>query len=311
MKELVVLTHNDLDALGSMLNIEYKMSDIQKKYFYTNYANLDKIIDDIELFAKSNECTHILIADVSFGDNKQALRRLYNLGKCTHIDHHLYPDGFWDEFRNMKVYYDKTKSATKLCNEFFKNAGKNANLDKLTYLIDVYDIWRTKNEHFDLSQDLNEYFWSSVQYGDLLPLANKIISNEYKLPNDYLERVNNIKVKRDKDIKSFEDNHFIQRSSDVAICFISEWFNHVMINEMRNGKNFVIGINSKGIIRVRIREEAPYTDVKKNKLRLALTGTETTGHMNAFTYLASGKITVDRLIKEAEQVSLEIQKIKE
>ena len=36
--ELVVMTHHDLDALGCMLNIEYKMPGIPKKYFHTNYS---------------------------------------------------------------------------------------------------------------------------------------------------------------------------------------------------------------------------------------------------------------------------------
>lgn len=301
MNELVIMTHHDLDALGCMLNIEYKMPSIPKKYFHTNYSNIDEIVNEIEQFMIMNECSHILIPDVSFADNKPALARLYQMGRVTHIDHHLYPEGFWDDFPKMKVVHDKSKSATKLCNEFFQNTGKNANLDKLTHLIDVYDIWQTGNAHFDLSQDLNEYFWASIRYGDLLPLVKRITSNEFKLPSNFLDLTNCIKEMRAKEVQSYEERKLIQRAGDVTLCFINEWFNHVMINEMHNGKNVVVGLNSKGIIRIRIREESPYTDSQKNDLRLELTGTETIGHMNAFTYKVESKSFND-LIKEAQRV---------
>ena len=35
--ELIVLLHNDLDAIGAYINIEYKFPTLKKKYFYTNY----------------------------------------------------------------------------------------------------------------------------------------------------------------------------------------------------------------------------------------------------------------------------------
>ena len=196
--ELVVMTHNDLDALGCMLNIEYKMPGIPKKYFHTNYADIDQVVAEIERYVLAERNTHILIPDVSFADNKPALARLYNIAHVTHIDHHLYPEGFWDDFPKMKVVHDMTKSATKLCNEFFKNTGKNERLDKLSFLIDVYDIWQSADPAFDLSQDLNEYFWASISYGVLLPLVERIIENDYKVEGDLRREVQqNIKTLMD------------------------------------------------------------------------------------------------------------------
>ena len=45
--ELIVFGHNDLDQIGSMLSIEYKMPNIQKKYFYTNYGDIEKQVQAI------------------------------------------------------------------------------------------------------------------------------------------------------------------------------------------------------------------------------------------------------------------------
>lgn len=303
MKELIVFTHNDLDALGCMLNIEFKMPNIPKKYFHTNYANINEVVAEIEQFLHENQCTHILIADVSFSNNKQALQKLYSCAKITLIDHHLYPDGFWDDFPDMKVVHDKTKSATKLCNEFFRNTGANPGLDKLTHIIDVYDIWQTSEPHFDVSQDLNEYFWASINYGELLPLVNRIVSNGFKLPGDFTQVTSGIRTKRSSDIQSYEDRQLIHRAGDVTVCFVNEWFNHILINEMRQGKNFVIGVTPKGIIRVRIREESPYSSSQKNSLRMHLTGTEDTGHMNAFTYKPRGEISFDALVNEVKRIT--------
>jgi oligoribonuclease NrnB/cAMP/cGMP phosphodiesterase (DHH superfamily) len=305
--ELVVMTHHDLDALGCMLNIEYKMPSVPKKYFHTNYADIDQVVAEIERYVLAEGCTYILIADVSFGDNKPALARLYNIALVIHIDHHLYPEGFWDDFPKMKVVHDKTKSATKLCNEFFKNTGANERLDKLSFLIDVYDIWQTEDPAFDLSQDLNEYFWASINYGSLLPLVERIIANDYKLPSDFSDVVKRISNERTNEVHSYESRNLIHRSGDMSICFINNWFNHVMIGEMRAGKNIVIGINSRGIVRVRIREQSPYSTQQKNALRLELTGTETTGHMNAFTYKINPKSFED-LVSEAQRVTCAINK---
>lgn len=303
--ELIVFTHNDLDALGCALNLEYKWPTIPKKYFHTNYANIDQRVDEIEAYIKENGNTHIVIPDVSFSDNKDSLRRLYNLGKCTHIDHHLYPEGFWDEFPNMKVVWDKSKCATKLCNEYLGNTGKNVGLDKLTYIIDVYDLWQTNNEAFDFSQDLNEYFWKN----DIAYLCNEIVANDFKLPQNFNQVVSNIRHTYEEAIENYEKRKLIYRADDITIAFINDWFNQVLVRDMKNGQNIVVGANSYGIIRIRIKAEAPYTDAQKNALRLELTGTENIGHMNAFTYKMKDAISFNHVIKEVEKIVGTIQKL--
>jgi oligoribonuclease NrnB/cAMP/cGMP phosphodiesterase (DHH superfamily) len=297
--ELIIFTHNDLDAITCALNIEYKMPSIAKKYFYTNYQNIHEIVTKIEKYISEHNNTHLLITDVSFSDNKSALRQLYKMAQCTFIDHHLYPDGFWDEFPNMKVRHDVTKCAAKLCNEYFGNKGKNSNLDKLTFLCDVYDIWQTKSPAFDIAQDLNNYFWQF----DFESLRDRIIENNYDLPSDFKDVVTKVKANANASIMSFEERKLIQRNGDVAIAFVNDYFNEIMIKEMKNGKNIVIGATGYGIIKVRIKEGSKYSKAAKNSLRLALTGTENIGHENAFTYKIKSHPNFKNILIEIEKIT--------
>lgn len=304
--ELIVFTHNDLDALGCMLNLEFKFPNVKKKYFHTNYANIVSLTDEIIEYQKEHGNTNIVMPDVSFSDNKDSLRKIYNtFERCTHIDHHLYADGFWDEFPNMKVVWDKTKSATKICNEYLGNKGQNQNLDKLTYLIDVYDLWQDKNTHFDTAQDLNDYFWKV----DIAWFKDEVVKGNYALPRNYMDIVNKTHIEYMKAMESYEKRNLIHRSGDTTVCFINDWFNQIMIKEMRQGKNYVIGINSYGIVKVRINQEAPCTAAQLNKLRLELTGNENIGHMHAFTYKVPGQVDFNAIMVEVQKVTGAIGKI--
>lgn len=299
--ELVIFTHNDLDALGSMLNIEYKFPNIEKKYFFTNYGNLDKIADEIEDYILSNNIKHIIMADVSFATNKDALRRIYNLMKdnyIIHIDHHEYPDNFWDEFPKMKVIHDKSKCAAKLCNEFFQNTGKNKNLDKLTYLTDVYDIWQSKNKHFDIAQSLNDYFWTY----DITILKDKIINNNYKLPGDFFQVTANIKKTYEAEIQNYEKRNLIHRFNDITVAFVDEFFNPILIKEMKNGQNFVINSTTWGLVKVRINNDVDLCTKKKKQIMKEITGSDDIGHENAFTYKIQDKINFERIMEEIKHV---------
>ena len=304
MEELIVFSHNDLDCLGAMVAIEYRFPTVPKKYFHTNYANIKTIVDDILAYQKENGNHHILIPDVSFADGKDELTKIYETFEhVTHIDHHLYPEGFWDDYPNMKVVWDKTKCAAKLTHEYLGNAGKNESLDKLINIIDIYDLWQTDSPAFDFAQDLNEYFWASIDYGVIEPLVQKIVQAGYKLPDDFKEVSAKIKESYTNAIASYEERQLIQRASKITIAFIDDWFNQVLISEMNNGQHFVIGANSKGIIRIRVNPDAGYTVEQLDELRLKTTGTKTIGHMHAFTYKMKSSISFDNLVLEVQRIT--------
>ena len=311
MNELIVFTHNDADALGCVLNIEHKFPNVEKKYFYTNYANIDEIVDQIIEFKNQSNSQHIIIADVSFSDNKSSLAKLYDVFKsCTHIDHHMYPDGFWDDFPNMKVFWDKSRSATQICHDVFGNDVDQ--LTKLSKLIDVYDLWQEKHEMFNISQDLNEYFWHRVRVGNnpvsIESLAKEIVARDFKLPEDFIRTVRMIKEKYTAAIENYEERGLIKRAGEITICFIDDYFNQVLLKELAQGKNFVIGANSYGIIRIRVNRECPYTEEQLNKVRFDLTGNAEYGHLHAFTYRINGAASFEKLVEEVKKITQVIDK---
>lgn len=74
--ELIVLSHVDLDMAGTVLNIEYKMPGIKKKYFYTNYGDIEKQVQDIEDYVSQHGNKYCLMTDVSWSTSPDALHRM-------------------------------------------------------------------------------------------------------------------------------------------------------------------------------------------------------------------------------------------
>lgn len=305
MSEIVVLGHNDLDMLGCVLNIEYKLKEYNKKYFCTNYLDLDSKVNETIDFIEKNNCSHLFIVDVSFSDYKQLLDQLYSLDiKIIYIDHHQYGSDFWDSYPDMTVKYEKNKCAALLCNEFFKNAGHNERLDKLTRIIDVYDLWQTDEPEFDVSQDVNNYFWYKIKEENktLFDMVKILQENDFKLPSDFIEIVDQIKQQYLADINNYEQRGLIQRTKDITLCFIPNWFNQIIVSEMNNGKTFVICINQYGIVRTRINKKSNLTDDQKNNIRLKVTGNVNSGHAEAFTHKYKEKLSFENSINEAQRI---------
>lgn len=300
MKKIVVFTHNDLDMAGCVLNIEFKFPDVHKQYFFTNYSDIPKKTKEILKYVSENDVSHLIIADVSFSDNKDSLRELYQVIPIAHVDHHMYPTGFWDEFPKMKVVWDTSKSASLLLNESLGNKGKNEQLDKLTGLIDVYDTWKETHPAFDISQDLNDYFWKVGQEGFL----RGVIQRDLKLPEDFFDVVKELHVEMAKAIGSLESSGKIRRSGEASVIFTDydtgKWFNRVMLREMRSGQEFVIGASDFGIIKVRINRAGGYTEDSLRAIREELTGKPDYGHLYAFTYKVHED--TDTVLKEVQKV---------
>lgn len=302
--ELIVFTHNDADAAGAILNIEYKMPGIKKKYFYTNYGDIDKQVQDIEDYVTQHGNKYCLMSDVSWSTSPNGLHRLCNLfERITLIDHHLYPDGFFDNYPKLKVNWDKTKSATLLTNEYFKN--DNTELRELSELIDVYDLWQVKHPNFDKSQDLNEFFWEIGRD----KFINDCINSGFKLPYYYDSVVSEIKKKYTDEIAKYENRKLIHRSGKITVAFVDTWFNQILVKEMNEGKDFVINATSFGIFKIRISENAEISSEQKDLLRLALCGTKDIGHQNAFTYKMKDTVSFENIMKQIKFVVSEINRI--
>lgn len=303
-EELIVLLHNDIDAAGSQLSIEYKMPNVRKKYFYTNYGDLPKKVQEIEDYIKQNGNTHCLMADVSWSTHPEQLHIMCNLfEKITLIDHHLYPDGFFDNYPKLKVHWDKSKCATLLCYEYFNN--QNENLHKLSKLIDVYDIWQDSHPAFDISQDLNRFFWEV----GMQKFVNDCISSGYTLPYYYTNVVSDITKRYTEAIEKYENRKLIHRTEKITLAFVDDWFNEILVQEMKKGKDFVINATSFGIMKIRISNKANITSEMKDNLRLILTGTKDIGHQNAFTYKMKNSVSFENVMNEMKHIVQNINDI--
>jgi oligoribonuclease NrnB/cAMP/cGMP phosphodiesterase (DHH superfamily) len=302
--ELIVFSHNDLDMAGTVLNIEYKFPNLKKKYFYTNYGDIEKQVQDIEDYVKQHGNKYCLMTDISWSTSPEALHKMCNLfERITLIDHHLYPDGFFENYPKLKVHWDKSKSATLLTYEYLQN--NNPDLYKISELIDLYDLWRLEHKDFDNSQDLNNFFWEVGRE----KFINDCIVSGYKLPHYYNVVVNDLTKKYKEAIEKFENRKLIHRSENITIAFVDEWFTQILLYEMKLGKDFVINATTFGIFKIRISQTANISEEKKNELRVSLTGTKDIGHMNAFTYKMKDSISFENTMKQIKFVIDEINRI--
>lgn len=304
--ELIVFLHNDLDAAFSQLNFEFAAPNVRKKYFYTNYGNLKEKISEIENYITVHQNDKILIMDVSFSNNKDQLDRLYSMFKtATLIDHHQYPDNFWEDYPNMKVYYDKTKCAAQLSNEFFKNTGKNKNLDTLTNVTNIYDLWQVDDKLFPISQNLNNFFWEL----GMDKFCSEVIKNNYTLPNYYVETVNKINERIKEGIEKLEQKKLIHRFGKVTVVFTDEFFNDVLIKDMKDGQDVVINAMAYGIIKFRVSKDAPFTDEMLDELSKVTSGVDVTGHKLAWTYKIKDAPSFETIMAEIQRVIKETYRV--
>lgn len=306
--ELIVFLHNDLDAALSQLNFEFAAPSVRKKHFYTNYGNMKERINDIENYINTHRNDKILIMDVSFSNNKDQLDRLYNMfEQITLIDHHQYPEDFWLDYPKLKLHYDKSKCAALLSHEFFKNAGKNSNLDLLTKITDIYDLWQDEHEQFDTAQNLNNFFWNVGMDN----FVSESIRSNYGLPHYYSDTVKQINDKIKDGVAKLEQRNLIHRFGKCTVVFSDDFFNDVLVREHRNGQHVVINAMSYGIIKVRISKTAPFSDEMLEELSRVTSGVDTTGHKLAWTYKINSTsfenimAEIQRIVKETYRICYE------
>jgi oligoribonuclease NrnB/cAMP/cGMP phosphodiesterase (DHH superfamily) len=304
MHDIVVLTHNDLDALGCMLNIEYALPN-DKIYFHTNYKNLDDVCHDIETYLKKYNPKLLIIADVSFAEHKSQLRNLVQTEtKILYVDHHVYPDDFFDEF-DFVYKHDINKSATLLMYEFFKN--DNETLYKLTDLINMYDIWLIENPKFPLSLNLNDYFWEYIRETSIQNLMENIINCNYNMPKNYNDRIEFFQSDAKKQIEKYYQRKLIHCDGFTTIAFVDSYFSEILYKEFTRGINVVIIANSYGIIRIRFNNILEHKI--KEKIKIDVIGTLNKGHINAFS-LKVKDISFKSIMNEIKRITDIIKKHK-
>lgn len=298
--EIVGITHNDLDALGTVLCIQDKLSI--KKWFNTNYYDLNEVIPEVINYCTVNNIHRILIGDVSFSDNKAHLTELYNYvsqfedGYILHCDHHSYPnsDTFWNDYPKMKVAWTDQACATlQLCNLF---RIQNPSLQTLCRIIDAFDRGQRHSELYPVSLMLNDYFWDFTkaksdgskgsQYDRIVLLANTLKESQYHLPSDFKEVTAGLKAKAEKDYETFKQRSILNRyNADVktTIVLSTESFVYIQNKEFNEGQDLVVGI-SNGRFQCRVNSDSGFSLEFLRELRYKLCNDPDYCHPNAFTY---------------------------
>jgi len=307
MKETItILTHNDLDAVGCLINIEFALPTIQKEIISTNYRDLeDKVQETIEYLQTSNTKL-LIVCDVSFGNNKNLLLNVHDVCKTLNIkllflDHHMYPEGYFDNFEYINYVHNTEKSATLITHEFFKNQGKLKSLDYITNLINTYDIWLIENENFLDALDLNDFFWEN--YG-MVNLAEKIIYDGYNLPIEYRITKDSRRDNIYKEIQVLKDKNLIHTAGNITIAFTDKYYDFILYQEfMEKNIDHLILASSYGIIRIRHNNKSNLKDNIKKQIREKLKSTDI-GHLHAYPIQLKDKTFDTTMDKIKEIVSI-------
>lgn len=306
MKSIVSLSHNDCDALGCQLNIEHKFPGIVE-YFNTNYANLNEKVDEIERYVQKNIIKLIIISDVSFAECRHNLISLASLGvPVIFIDHHLYPDGFFDDMpSNLDITHDKSHCATTLTH--VKLGIQNEQLEQLGNLIEHFDIWQIDEKNFPISFYMNEYFWNELNnYGSIQSLMVKFQDRNYQLPADFAQFCAKNKKESDEHIQSLRQRNLIYSSKGTTIAFMDKFYNHLIQELFADPENkSLLIVNSWGSIKVRFNARSDMPDEKKLSIRRELLDVDV-GHMDAFSYNAGRGM--DDIMREIKRIAEMIQK---
>lgn len=282
-KTIVVLGHNDLDQLGCVLHINYRLPDNKKKYFYTNYRDLEQKVSEAYAYCFLERPSLLLITDISFSNHKHLLKKLEDVKQICPVvllDHHAYQDGFFDDI-SISVYHDIEKSATKICEEYFRT--NNANLNKISKLINAYDIWLMKSPIFRVSMNLNNFFYKKTENISIDQYAEQIRKDNYTLPGFKEFLIEDTKLSNTK-IENFKKRKLITHiGPKFTVAFVDEYFNEILFEEFSKDAEFVMIANSYGITRFRFNAFGNLTTKQKEEIKIKLIGTLDIGHLNAFS----------------------------
>lgn len=306
----VVLTHNDGDALGCIAVLEETIKP--KRYFYTNYSDLDNQLQNVIDYVKLYKIYQVVIPDVSLSGNRDKLLELIRTLKKINpnyklqiFDHHLYPDNFWNGVQ-AEVYHQYDKCACKILFNYYSKKYNLFDLIPLIDILNIFDIWDKENSKFVEALIFNEFFLNFrgtivtriVDFYYLLKANNfqyNFVMGDYK--KQLLDNFNNYK-------NDALARGLMQRSkTGTPITIITSWdyFNFFVYSEHKNKQDVVVGIKH-GIFRIRIRKDV-FSENALNNIRKQLCGSTDIGHSLAFSYKVDNFTESETIIDEIKRLT--------
>jgi hypothetical protein len=309
--KVVSFSHNDLDAMGCQLCIDYKFGNNGNNgnnitYFNTNYFDIKQQVEDCIEYIHRNIVDLIIISDVSFSTTPELLNELIATNKqIIYLDHHLYPENFFTDHttNNIRYIHDTSKSASQICYDVFCGDNTNSNFKDLIKYINAYDIWLHNEEYFSKSILLNEYFLACKGRAyNIEDIMNIFIDNKYNISiisNFVIEFFGDFEEYIGKSI----NNNQIFTQNGITLAFIDKYFNYLLYDTFKDPNNKLMVIcNTYGVIRVRFNGNSDIPDYIKNTIREECTGEDQIGHLNAFTYIKNIK-TINDIIPELQNIT--------
>ena len=306
----VVLTHNDGDALGCISVLEETIKP--KKYFYTNYADLEPQLQNLINYVKENKVKNVLIADVSLSGNRETLITLVRTLKKISpqyslkiFDHHLYPENYWNGVQ-AEVHYNSDKSACRILFDYFSKQYNLYNLISIIDILNTFDTWDKENPKFLDALIFNEFFlgFRGHNYARIMDFFYLLRANGYQytfVMGDFKRQlIEEYQVYRE----DAQNRGILQHSkTGTPITVITSWeyFNLFVYYEHKNGQDVVVGIKN-GVFRVRVRGGS-FTDPALEKIRKELCGTSDIGHNLAFTYRIPNFTNSEDVVQEIKRLT--------
>jgi len=286
-EEIVHLTHADLDALGSMLNLHYITPNTKKTTFHTNYKDLSEKVHEVLEYIRKHHIKMLVISDIAFTSNKSDLLELQRVVQdemginIMYFDHHVYEDGFFDNI-TFKYIHNIEYSATMIMNKAFKIQDKH--LINLSNMINIFDIWKESSDLFLISLELNDWFYNEMKTKSFDKIACEIINNDYKLPSSFVGYVKQHQFECKTKLQSLKDRGLFVNDGFTSMIFTDDFINQALYETFNKDKNKVaLIVNSYGIIRIRFSTIDCLSDKEKEKIKLAIMGKLDIGHLNAFS----------------------------
>lgn len=302
----VTLTHNDFDGLGSLLMLMIKFKP--EAHFFTNYHDFEKAVDQIIKYKHENDADTLLIADLSFSDHPQLLERLNMVfeGNIFLVDHHMYPEGFWEPFSFKKIV-DTARCATRILfedlnlNKDIKDPDFAAKAAKFVTMVDVWDCWRDEDPLFKEAMYHNELFLSlKTGNASIVQIAKDQIGHHFGIFQD----ISSFKEAYDQQYEGFKKNlkekNLIWRYPNVTFVFSWDFLPKVLEDEYDLGTKVVVAVQY-GIVKIRINRHVGLTEGQLNNLRRELTGMDAFCHLHAFTYKTEA-IKPKEMVQECKRV---------
>jgi oligoribonuclease NrnB/cAMP/cGMP phosphodiesterase (DHH superfamily) len=270
-----------------MLNLHYITPNTEKITFHTNYRNLTEKVHDVIEFIRKHAVELLVISDVAFTSNKAELLEIQKVVqdqmgiKILYFDHHVYEPEFFNDI-TFKYVHDINDSATMIMNKAFNV--KNEHLNKLSEMINIYDVWIERSKLFPIAMELNDWFFKELKTKDFDQVAYMIEQNNYRLPKSFTNFVKNNQAECKTKIQSLKNRGLFVSDGFISMIFTDDFINQALYQTFNIDKNKVaLIVNSYGIIRIRFSTIDCLSDKEKEKIKMAIMGKLDIGHLNAFS----------------------------